>query len=218
MASTTTATTTVNVIPLTFTTQNLMSENNCDIKQQTILIRTCTPSSNGKSNSAKKSVKRLKSESGNSTAELLRCKRRIDFTTLGYSLPKAQPAAVARRNERERNRVKQVNMGFTTLREHVPNAAKNKKMSKVDTLRSATEYIKYLQQLLEENDAVDAALGSTGGVVSVASSHIRSVLSPSCSIDASPSPSACSTGDSSCEDALSPDEEDLLDFTSWFMS
>ncbi|KAL4622681.1 hypothetical protein GN956_G19799 [Arapaima gigas] len=92
-----------------------------------------------------------------SSPELLRCKRRLSFSGLGYSLPQQQPVAVARRNERERNRVKQVNMGFQTLRQHVPNGAANKKMSKVETLRSAVEYIRALQQLLDEHDAVSAA-------------------------------------------------------------
>lgn len=58
--------------------------------------------------------------------------------------------AVARRNERERNRVKMVNLGFATLRQHIPNGAKNKKMSKVETLRSAVEYISQLQALLNQ--------------------------------------------------------------------
>ncbi|CAN7946506.1 achaete-scute complex protein T3-like [Ixodes scapularis] len=57
--------------------------------------------------------------------------------------------AVARRNERERNRVRLVNMGFAALRQHVPNFTQNKKMSKVDTLRSAVDYIKSLQDLLD---------------------------------------------------------------------
>uniref|UniRef100_A0A8B9Y8W8 BHLH domain-containing protein n=1 Tax=Bos mutus grunniens TaxID=30521 RepID=A0A8B9Y8W8_BOSMU len=92
-----------------------------------------------------------------SSPELMRCKRRLNFSGFGYSLPQQQPAAVARRNERERNRVKLVNLGFATLREHVPNGAANKKMSKVETLRSAVEYIRALQQLLDEHDAVSAA-------------------------------------------------------------
>ncbi|KAJ8381950.1 hypothetical protein SKAU_G00027280 [Synaphobranchus kaupii] len=99
--------------------------------------------------SASKQVKRQRS----SSPELLRCKRRLNFAGFGYSLPQQQPHAVARRNERERNRVKLVNNGFATLREHVPNGAANKKMSKVETLRSAVEYIRALQQLLDEHDA-----------------------------------------------------------------
>ncbi|XP_043490302.1 signal transducer and activator of transcription B-like isoform X1 [Polistes fuscatus] len=80
------------------------------------------------------------------------------------------PVAVARRNARERNRVKQVNNGFATLRQHIPNhiaagyGDRGKKLSKVETLRMAVEYIRGLQRLLAEADGVEydsnAALGS----------------------------------------------------------
>lgn len=83
--------------------------------------------------------------------ELLRCKRRADIGRLGF--PEAKPASVSRRNARERNRVKLVNLGFETLREHVPNGKKNRKMSKVETLRSAVEYIRQMQQMLRDYDA-----------------------------------------------------------------
>ncbi|PVD28035.1 hypothetical protein C0Q70_10616 [Pomacea canaliculata] len=83
--------------------------------------------------------------------ELLRCKRRADIGRLGF--PEAKPASVSRRNARERNRVKLVNLGFETLREHVPNGKKNRKMSKVETLRSAVEYIRQMQQMLRNYDA-----------------------------------------------------------------
>ncbi|ESN98490.1 hypothetical protein HELRODRAFT_148299, partial [Helobdella robusta] len=53
-----------------------------------------------------------------------------------------------RRNERERNRVKQVNLGFDRLREHVPQGRSNKKLSKVDTLKAAVTYIQQLRQVL----------------------------------------------------------------------
>jgi len=79
------------------------------------------------------------------------CRRRIAFhPTLGYPIPPAVPPKVARRNARERNRVKQVNCGFEMLRSHIPSAAKFKKMSKVDTLRHAVEYIQNLQQMIDE--------------------------------------------------------------------
>ncbi|XP_055913139.1 achaete-scute complex protein T8 [Eupeodes corollae] len=72
------------------------------------------------------------------------------------------PQAVARRNARERNRVKQVNNGFAALRQHIPEeiakvfepvggaVAKGaaKKLSKVETLRMAVEYIRGLEKLL----------------------------------------------------------------------
>ena len=69
---------------------------------------------------------------------------------MGYPVPPVQPAKVERRNLRERNRVKQVNCGFDYLRSHIPGAAKQKKMSKVETLRHAVEYIQMLQKLLGE--------------------------------------------------------------------
>ncbi|KAL3883783.1 hypothetical protein ACJMK2_030014 [Sinanodonta woodiana] len=62
-------------------------------------------------------------------------------------------------NERRR-RVKMVNLGFETLRQHVPSGKKNKKMSKVETLRSACEYIKQLQDLLngDADDGTDTSM------------------------------------------------------------
>ncbi|XP_060101584.1 achaete-scute homolog 1 [Heteronotia binoei] len=152
-------------------------------------------------------VKRQRS----SSPELMRCKRRLNFSGFGYSLPQQQPAAVARRNERERNRVKLVNLGFATLREHVPNGAANKKMSKVETLRSAVEYIRALQQLLDEHDAVSAAFQA-------------GVLSPTISPGGYPndmnsmagSPVSSYSSDEGSYDPLSPEEQELLDFTNWF--
>lgn len=72
-----------------------------------------------------------------------------------------QTQSVLRRNARERNRVKQVNNSFARLRQHIPQAiisdltkgggrGPHKKISKVDTLRIAVEYIKRLQNLLED--------------------------------------------------------------------
>jgi hypothetical protein len=79
------------------------------------------------------------------------CRRRIAFhPTLGYAITPTMPAKVARRNQRERNRVKQVNCGFEMLRSHIPTAAKAKKMSKVDTLRHAVEYIQNMHRMLAE--------------------------------------------------------------------
>ncbi|KAI5088645.1 achaete-scute-like 1b [Silurus meridionalis] len=144
--------------------------------------------------------------------ERLRCTRRLNFGALHHlhhqqqQQQQQQPVAVARRNERERNRVKQVNMGFQTLRQHVPNGAANKKMSKVETLRSAVEYIRALQRLLDEHDAVSAAFR-------------RGVLSPTVSSSCSAGPesprSACSSDDGAYEH-LNSEEQELLDFAAWF--
>lgn len=162
----------------------------------------CALSNASQSQSKSKVLKRQRSNS----PELLRCKRRLSFNGLSYSIPQQQPVAVARRNERERNRVKQVNMGFQTLRQHVPNGAANKKMSKVETLRSAVEYIRALQQLLDEHDAISAAFQC--GVPSP-------TLSNSYSADPESPHSSYSSDDGSYEH-LSSEEQELLDFTTWF--
>lgn len=67
-----------------------------------------------------------------------------------------EPSAVARRNERERNRVRMVNDGFSCLRQHIPYFPDKKKLSKVETLRCAVAYIKHLQDLITEHDSMCA--------------------------------------------------------------
>ncbi|RCN27038.1 Helix-loop-helix DNA-binding domain protein [Ancylostoma caninum] len=62
-----------------------------------------------------------------------------------------------RRNARERNRVHQVNHGFDLLRNRVPKAGINKKLSKADTLREAVRYIQYLKSLLLSDGAMNQA-------------------------------------------------------------
>uniref|UniRef100_U3KFW6 Achaete-scute family bHLH transcription factor 4 n=1 Tax=Ficedula albicollis TaxID=59894 RepID=U3KFW6_FICAL len=62
-----------------------------------------------------------------------------------YSL---EPAFIRKRNERERQRVRCVNEGYSRLREHLPKEFADKRLSKVETLRAAISYIKHLQRLL----------------------------------------------------------------------
>ena len=59
---------------------------------------------------------------------------------------------IRRRNERERTRVRNVNEGFERLRNHLPLLAnqRDKRLSKVETLRFAISYIKQLQDILME--------------------------------------------------------------------
>ncbi|XP_051176227.1 uncharacterized protein LOC127291257 [Leptopilina boulardi] len=94
------------------------------------------------------------------------------------------PMAVARRNARERNRVKQVNDGFTKLRSYIPNHVaagygdRGKKLSKVETLRMAVEYIRGLKKLLADADGVDYDFNIEQGMMATPS-PTGSVLSTS---------------------------------------
>lgn len=68
---------------------------------------------------------------------------------------KQEHVSILRRNERERNRVKLVSDGFANLRKHVPTLPLNKKLSKVETLRTAIEYIRHLQKVLNESNRIE---------------------------------------------------------------
>ncbi|XP_049281377.1 achaete-scute complex protein T8 [Anopheles funestus] len=86
--------------------------------------------------------------------------------------PRSGVSAVERRNARERNRVQQVNNGFAALRQRIPDEIAeafeagttargvHKKLSKVETLRMAVEYIKSLERLLEHSGTGGARVPS----------------------------------------------------------
>ena len=87
----------------------------------------------------------------------------IFHPTLGYPIPPPIPLTVARRNARERNRVKSVNDSYECLKAHVPAAAKAKRMSKVDIIKHTIEYIQKLQELVvyyEETQSKDCMMTS----------------------------------------------------------
>uniref|UniRef100_A0A8C6L8X7 Achaete-scute family bHLH transcription factor 5 n=1 Tax=Nothobranchius furzeri TaxID=105023 RepID=A0A8C6L8X7_NOTFU len=67
-----------------------------------------------------------------------------------------EPAFIQKRNERERQRVKCVNLGYAKLRDHLPGQSADKRLSKVETLRAAIRYIKYLQQLVDDDSCEGA--------------------------------------------------------------
>ncbi|XP_041833864.1 achaete-scute homolog 4 [Melanotaenia boesemani] len=71
-----------------------------------------------------------------------------------------EPAFIQKRNERERHRVRCVNEGYARLRERLPQEFEDKRLSKVETLRAAIDYIKHLQSLLDLNvSGMEMSLG-----------------------------------------------------------
>lgn len=69
---------------------------------------------------------------------------------------------IARRNERERNRVKTINQTFAQLRRHLPSTGtRRRKLSKVQILRLAIQYIDEMQKTLEKTGASDATTTTT---------------------------------------------------------
>jgi hypothetical protein len=68
----------------------------------------------------------------------------------GYAIAPPQDLKTMKRNARERNRVLTVNQSFETLRRAVPSAAAHRKLSKVNIVQQAMEYIHSLVQLLQE--------------------------------------------------------------------
>ncbi|KAH8399966.1 hypothetical protein KR215_004842 [Drosophila sulfurigaster] len=122
-------------------------------------------------------------------------------TTMPYNVDQSQ--SVQRRNARERNRVKQVNNSFARLRQHIPQSiiadltkgggrGPHKKISKVDTLRIAVEYIRRLQDLVDDlnGGATTAATATTAG------NHLNLCLDET-SCNSSSSSSSSSTHSSS---------------------
>ncbi|KAL1454959.1 hypothetical protein WDU94_009086 [Cyamophila willieti] len=156
-----------------------------------------------------------------------------------------QPASVARRNARERNRVKQVNNGFATLRSHIPlsvaaaltsnaavaaaNRTASKKLSKVETLRMAVEYIRSLQDMLDDSESGRSTTHSDD-------SYYRNMKQVDSMSEASTSPPPSSYASESSYvtpisnsqnnnpnypepdnyDSMSPEDEELLDVISWW--
>jgi achaete-scute complex protein len=125
-------------------------------------------------------------------------KQKYNYGSMPY--PNNQTVSVARRNARERNRVKQVNNGFSTLRQHIPQhvvtqltkggRGSSKKLSKVDTLKLAVEYIRKLKDMLEDNENNDGVSTSTGcsqASYYSDSSHLQSLSRSEASLSPTPS-------------------------------
>jgi hypothetical protein len=59
-------------------------------------------------------------------------------------------------NQKERRRTQNINFAFAELRRCIPNVPQDTKLSKIRTLRLATSYIGYLQEVLQAETRRDA--------------------------------------------------------------
>lgn len=122
-------------------------------------------------------------------------KKKYNYGSMPY--PATQTVSVARRNARERNRVKQVNNGFSNLRQHIPQTVVSaltkggrgsaKKLSKVDTLKMAVEYIRSLKDMLEDGENSASASSSTSSYYSESSQLLQSIPRSEASLSPTPS-------------------------------
>ncbi|VDD75128.1 unnamed protein product [Mesocestoides corti] len=87
------------------------------------------------------------------------------------------PNMLSRRNERERNRVHLLNLGFERLRAVVPKR-EGEHLSKISTLKKAIWYIEHLERVLHEDVASTVA---DGGVVGTGLGGVSSTLATSSS-------------------------------------
>lgn len=124
--------------------------------------------------------------------------------------------------------MKQVNNGFAALRQHIPSAVSaalaggrgsSRKLSKVDTLRLAVEYIRSLKRLLEEGEegCSESQMGmvlNTSGPQTPPSSEESHSPAPSLVSESSAGPGCHDAYDS--YEPMSPEDEELLDVISWW--
>lgn len=64
-------------------------------------------------------------------------------------------------NQKERRRTQNINTAFAELRRCIPNVPQDTKLSKIRTLRLATSYIGYLQELLQAEKRRDSGHSSS---------------------------------------------------------
>ena len=130
----------------------------------------------------------------------------------------AHAYAIARRNERERNRVRNINSTFERLRKHLPaTSGRKRKLSKFDTLRTAIRYIEHLQNVLDETSDGDVMkTGKEPETVTKLKTDVTDKNSTSSTCSVSPFSLDTSASDVTRPDVTTIDESIFMrsDFTS----
>jgi hypothetical protein len=84
-------------------------------------------------------------------AEKAACSNETDH---GFNLPpQAEPKKRVSANKKERRRTQSINNAFADLRDRIPQIPTDTKLSKIKTLKLATDYIEYLMKVLNDNEA-----------------------------------------------------------------
>lgn len=65
-------------------------------------------------------------------------------------------------NQRERRRMVHLNEAFDQLRQHIPTFPHEKKLSRIQTLKFAIDYIALMMDILKENDSGEKTTGKNG--------------------------------------------------------
>ena len=111
--------------------------------------------------------------------EILRVKRKIgNINKMGIPVQTRNPATMAKRNARERRRVQNINHTLDNLEKILPEyyvdkKDKNKKLSKLEVLRSTIDYIQTLQFVLNEDNKNNNLLIDTQMLQSFLPMHMQ---------------------------------------------
>lgn len=96
-------------------------------------------------------MKLTENASNRSTIKTSKNKKINQNTVPNSNLPH-EPKKRVTANKKERRRTQSINNAFADLRNRIPQIPNDTKLSKIKTLKLATDYIEYLMKVLQEND------------------------------------------------------------------
>lgn len=94
---------------------------------------------------------KLAENSSNNSTKANKNKKTDQNTVPTINFPH-EPRKRVTANKKERRRTQSINNAFADLRNRIPQIPNDTKLSKIKTLKLATDYIEYLMKVLQEND------------------------------------------------------------------